>query len=133
MRTLRPTSVTVIAWIVIICSALSMVSLVGTGPQISDQLGLSKTHYVLVWALSVFDLIFGICMLWPLNWARLGYIVISAIWLIIGLFAFDSRAMIYSWIVGLIVYAFFLVFLFSRKANLYFAGKDQGPEEPTLE
>ena len=100
----RPTSVTVIAWILIGLGLGSLFSPVTKG--------LIMLSNALVWVVS------GIGILNGQNWARLLWVVWSAIGLWIGLLMYPMQRVVF--LPGLTILAVIATFLFRPEANQYF-------------
>jgi hypothetical protein len=123
----RPTSVTVIAWILIVMGALSLITsahtytLMKQNPMALDLLRKSmlpvSVQIVIMFISILIDTISGIAMLKGHNWARLLYIISYIVRLTISLFTSPVKLMIIPGIVLFLVVAFFL---FRPKANEFF-------------
>jgi hypothetical protein len=121
----RPTSVTVIAWILIVLGALSLVVSVFTiqNPMTQELMAKSpipvSVQYLMLFAGLLISIVSGIFMLKGANWARMLYVIWGAIGFLVSLFTTPAKLMI---IPGLVVYAIIVFFLFRPKASAYFAG-----------
>src|SRR6266404_7912081 len=112
----RPTSVTVIAWIIIVTSVLSLVSVLFTiamnNPMARELMAKSPVPIPLQYLMSFLGLIIaitaGIFMLKGANWARMLYIGWGAFGLLFGLFTSPLKLML---IPGVVIYAIFVFFL----------------------
>ena len=135
----RPTSVTIIAWILIVLSGLSLVTstLTLNNPVAQDLMAQSplplSVQYAMLYVGLALSIVCGIAMLKGQNWARFLYVVWTAISLVIG---FATSPMKAAMLPGLVVFVIVIVFLFLPKANAYFsaagaASDAQGVEHHT--
>ncbi|MEJ2157723.1 MAG: hypothetical protein P8X96_20535 [Desulfobacteraceae bacterium] len=119
----RPTSITVVCWILIALGGISIISSVFSFNNPVTRELLSKSpipvniQYLMMFAGLVITLVCGIAMLKGRNWARLLYVGWSVVAFIIGLATSPMKAML---IPGLIIFIIFAVLLFRPKANAYF-------------
>lgn len=120
----RPTSVSVIAWFLIVIGGISIVA---TTAMIGDPImieGMNKTplpipvQYAINYLGLMITLISGIFMLKGKDWSRKLYVGWSLIGFAIGLATSPMRMMM---IPGLILFVVIAFFLFRPKANAYFA------------
>lgn len=119
----RPTSITVISWILIV---ISLISLVAGTASLNDPmtielmsrspLPISLQHAMMYFGLLV-QLVSGIAMLKCKNWGRLLYSIWGVIGLVIGLLTSPVKMML---IPGTIFFAVIVFLLFRPKANEYF-------------
>ena len=120
----RPTSVTVIAWIIIILNALSLFGAAFTlnDPAAAESMAQSPIpiplQHFLVFAGLAVSIICAIFMLRAANWARLLYIGWNGIYLLLLLLTSPVKAMI---IPAIIVYAIIISLLLRKSATTYFA------------
>ena len=119
----RPTSVTVIAWILLITSALSLVTnSIAINNPIAKEMMLKSpipipVQYVMLYAGLLIFLSCAVFILRGANWARLLYIAWGAISLLVGLFTSPMKMML---IPGIVLYGIFSFFLLRPKASAYF-------------
>ncbi len=120
----RPTSVTVVAWFVIVIAIISLISalVAYNNPMTMELMAKSKLslplQYGLMYGGIALSLVTGIAMLKGQNWARLLYVGWSVIGLVIGLATSPIKMAILPGALLLAVIAFFL---FRPKANVYFS------------
>lgn len=120
----RPTSITVISWIMIVIGVISLVSTAYTlnNPMALEIMAQSPmsiaTQITFMYVALVVTLVCGVGFLKGKNWARILYVVwtLSAL-LMQVVMSQVSAAMIPSIVVFLIV----VLFLFRSKANIYFS------------
>lgn len=123
----RPTSVTVIAWLLIVMGGLSFISLTAMIKDPVAQELLRKTpvplhiQYAFAYAGLVMMIISGIAMLKGRNWARYLYTIWVGVGLTIGLALSPMRAILISQIV---VFAVIVFILFRPSATSYFTHKE---------
>ncbi len=121
----RPTPVTVVAWILIVVGAGSLVATTLTlnNPATLDLMSKSplpiSLQYILIYAGFLVTTLSGIVMLRGHNWGRLLYVVWSVIGSLIGLVTSPMKP---AMIPGLIVFLILAFFLFRPTANEYFRG-----------
>ncbi|OQA33371.1 MAG: hypothetical protein BWY57_01233 [Betaproteobacteria bacterium ADurb.Bin341] len=122
----RPTSVSVVAWILIAMSGISLIaSTVSLNNPMTNEL-MAKSilpvplQYLMLYLGLLITIVAGIAMLKGQNWARFLYVAWSAIGIAIGLFTSPMKA---AMIPGLVVFAVITFFLFRPKANEYFSPK----------
>lgn len=119
----RPTSITVVCWVLIALAGVSIISSVFSFNNPVTRELMSKSpipvniQYLIMFAGLVITLVCGIAMLKGRNWARLLYVGWSVTAFIIGLATSPMKAML---IPGLIIFIIFAFFLFRPKANAYF-------------
>lgn len=120
----RPTSVTVVAWILIVIAAINLISSAVSfnNPMVRELMAKSPVpipvQYIMLFVGLTVTLVSGVGMLKGQNWARMLYVIWSAIGMIIGLATSPMKAML---IPGLLVVLIFVFFLFRPNANKYFA------------
>ena len=133
MRT-RPTSVTVVAWILILMGGISLVTMtvmIGTGmidkvmidnPAARELLSKSPIPLSVQYAMSyvgfLIMLVSGVAMLKRQNWGRWLYVVGTAAGFVIGVMTSPLKE---AMIPGLVVFVVVTFFLFRPKANNYFS------------
>ena len=135
MRT-RPTSITVIAWILILMGAISLVTTtlminpVMTNPAARELLSKSPipvpVQYAMTYVALLVMLVSGVAILKGQNWGRWLYVVGTALGFLIGIITSPLKS---AMIPGFVVFVVVAFFLFSPKANKYFA--DQEPANDT--
>ena len=119
----RPTSVSVIAWILVVTSGISLITstVMLNDPMAKEQMSKSllpiPLQYVMLYVGPLITLVAGLAMHKGQNWARFLYVVWGAIGCVI---VFLTSPMIAGMIAGLIVFAVITFFLFRPKANEYF-------------
>lgn len=120
----RPTSVTVIGWILIVMGCISLITSILSlnNPMAAELMAKNPlpipVQYLLLYAGVLTTVVSGIAMLKAQNWARLLYVVWSAIGLVIVLATSPMKAAMIPGFVGFVVITFFL---FRQKANEYFS------------
>jgi len=136
MRT-RPTSITVIAWILILMGGISLVGLafVTNMGMLDNPVArelMSKNpipvpvQYAMTYAASLIMLVSGVAMLKGQNWGRWLYVVGTAVGALIGIMTSPMKE---TMIPGFVVFVVFTFFLFRPKANEYFS--DRGSAHDT--
>jgi hypothetical protein len=121
----RPTSVTVIAWIILVCSVFALFGSIFTinNPMARELMAKSpvplSAQYVITFAGLLISIVSGIFMLKGANWARMLYIIWGAIGFVFALGTSPAKLML---IPGFLVYAIFVFFLLRPKASAYFNG-----------
>jgi hypothetical protein len=119
----RPTSVTVIAWILLVTSALSLLGSIMAlnNPMAQEMMAKSPIpiplQYVILYVGLAIEILCAIFMLQAANWARLLYIGWSGIELLILLLTSPAKPML---IPGILMYAIFVFFLLRPDASAYF-------------
>jgi hypothetical protein len=119
----RPASVTVIAWILIVIGGMSLILTTAMLNNPSVKLLMVRTslplpvQYVITYVGQMVMITSGFAMLERQNWARLLYVIWSAIGFLIGLATSPIKAAI---IPELVLYAVVVFFLFRPKVNRYF-------------
>ncbi len=123
----RPTSITVIAWILIVTGGISLVTstISLNNPMLKELMGRSPiplpVQYVMMYVGLLITLISGIAMLKGKNWARFLYVIWNIISFVICIATFPMKA---SMIPGFIIFLIEAFFLFRPKANEYFTGTE---------
>lgn len=119
----RPTSVTVVAWILIAMSGISLISstLTLNNPMAEELMAKNPLpiplQYVSLYVGLLITIVAGIAMLKGQNWARFLYVIWFAISFLIGIVVSPMKVVM---IPGLVVFAVITFFLFRPKANEYF-------------
>ena len=122
----RPTSVTVIAWIIIVTSAISLVSTLFliNNPTAQELMAKSplppSVQYAMIFVGLLVAVVCGFLMLKRANWARLLYVGWGVLNLIISFFTTPGKLMMLPAMIFLAVVVFFL---FRPKANAFFSGE----------
>lgn len=120
----RPTSVTVIVWILIVTGGISLVASTVNlnNPMVAELMAKSPlpmpVQYLMLYAGFIITLISGLAMLRAQNWARFLYVAWSAFAFVVGLATSPMKA---AMIPGLVVFAVIVFLLFREKANDYFS------------
>lgn len=123
----RPTSITVICWILIVMGGISLTSSILSfhnpmAKQIMSQNPISITiQYIMMYLGTLIMIGCGIAMLKGQNWARFLYIIWSVIGLGIGIVTSPMKAAL---IPGIIIFLIVAFLLFRPKAKAFFAGKE---------
>lgn len=123
----RPTSITVISWILIVLGGLSFVTTAAMTNNPTAVALMSKSvlpvtvQYVISYIGSLVMVVSGIAMLKEQNWARWLYVGWSIIGFAIGLATSPAKI---AMIPGLVVFLILAFFLFRPKANEYFARQE---------
>lgn len=137
----RPTSITVIAWILIVTAAVSSIisTLTLSHPIVQDLMNRNPLplpfQYCLLYIGLLAQLVSGAAMLQAQDWGRILYSVCGAIGVLVGVITAPVTFVI---IPGIVFYVVVVVFLFLPKANAYFrddlvgdAATGAEPEWPT--
>ena len=120
----RPTSITVISWILIVMGGLSVISsaLTINNPMVREMMSKSPVSLTIQYAMLVIGLAVtltsGVCMLHGKAWARQLYVGWGAIGFLIS---FNTSPMKAAIIPGFVVYLVISFFLFRPKANAFFS------------
>jgi hypothetical protein len=121
----RPTSITVIAWILIVMGGISLIAstISLNNPMAKELMNRSPIpipiQYAMMYVGLLITLISGIAMLKGQNWARFLYVIWSIIGFVIGI---ATSPMKVAMIPGFVLFLIVAFFLFRPKANEYFAG-----------
>ena len=122
----RPTSVTVIAWILIVVSGIALIInlVMLRNPAVTELMAKDPMPIPLQYGLTYLGLFVGMgagfAMLKGKNWGRLLYAVWGVIGFVIGFF---TNPMKVAMIPGVIFFLIIATFLFLPKANKYFSHK----------
>jgi NAD/NADP transhydrogenase beta subunit len=126
----RPVSITVIAWILLVINALSLLGslLTFNNPVTREQMAQSSVPVPLQYAVSFLmlavSILCAIFMLRGANWARVLYLVAGAIGLLFGFLTAPSIV----WVIpGVVIYALIVFFLLRPKATAYFTQAGDPP------
>jgi len=120
----RPTSVTVVAWILIVSGGISLITTTAmiNNPTALDLMSKSPLPIPVQYAISYIGMfvmvVSGIVMLKGHNWGRFLYVVWTVIGFLIGIVTSPMRA---AMIPGLVIFLIFAFFLFRPNANEYFS------------
>ena len=130
MRT-RPTSITVIAWILILMGGISlvtttlMINSVMTNPAVRELLSKSPipvpVQYAMTYVALLVMLVSGVAILKGQNWGRWVYVVGTALGFLIGIITSPLKS---AMIPGFVVFVVVAFFLFRPKANKYFSDRE---------
>jgi hypothetical protein len=131
MRT-RPTSITVIAWILILMGGVSLVtttfvinSAMINNPAVLELMSKSPiplpVQYAMTYVALLVTLVSGVAVLKGQNWGRWLYVVGTALGFLIGIMTSPLKSAMIPGFVGFVVVAFFL---FRPKANKYFSDQE---------
>ena len=121
----RPTSITVISWILIVLGVISLITstVALNNPMAKELMARSPiplpVQYAMLYVGLLVTIISGVAMLKALNWGRLLYVIWSAAGFVIS-FAFSPMKI--AMIPGVLLYLVVVFFLFRPKANQFFAG-----------
>jgi hypothetical protein len=121
----RPTSVTVIAWILIVMYAYTAVAVLATAHVPAIRKGYEKVgrsmpfSIALTTVMGVVGVISGIAMLKGRNWGRALYLVLIPASYVVVLAAWGFSS---AQVPGLIIYAVILAFLMRPAASAFFRG-----------
>lgn len=124
--TKRPTSISVIAWILIVIGGIGLISTTGTiminSPMLRDIMSKSPIPIPIQYVISYFGILIGIisgvAMLKGKNWARWLYITWNLINFVIGITISPMKAAMIPSVVLFLIVTFFL---FRPKANEFFS------------
>jgi len=123
----RPTSVSVIAWYLIVTSGITLVTFAMSfnNPMVRELMAKSPIPIPLQLAMGYVGLLItivsGIALLKRQNWARFLYVGWSVIGFMIGILTSPMKA---AMIPGFVVLAVITFFLFRPKANEYFSTRE---------
>jgi hypothetical protein len=129
----RPTSLTVIAWILIVAGVISFINIFVVwsqqSAQVKEMMKSSPMLFHLKFMLSNYIAILvlwisGIGILKRQNWARFLYVIYGIISLIRSIIYFISKPLTPKIIPIIIIFLIVVFFLFRPKANDYFAGRE---------
>jgi hypothetical protein len=121
----RPLSVTIIAWLLIVFAALSAVTIPFSlgNPMARELMAKSMVpipaQYFMIFAGLLVSILSGIFMLKGANWARMLYIIWSALGFLFSLITSPAKLVI---IPGFLVYLIVVFFLLRPKATAFFTG-----------
>lgn len=124
----RPTSVTIISWILIATSGIYLIVITATisSPIVRKIMGLSSIPFpinvVMNYVGSIIILLSGIAMLKGHRWARVLFVIWSLIGFVIGLFTTPVTAT--AVILNVSLLSIIIFFLFSAKADDFFSPQE---------
>ncbi len=129
----RPLGVTIVCWVLIVLSAISIVSLLysyfhfetlyqAAQQKVSISQGAFRLQIQIGLAVAIINIILCIFMLKAHNWSRIVYLVLGAA---MQVWAFVSSPVTGVMIVSLIIFIIFVYFLFNRKAATFFTGHNK--------
>jgi hypothetical protein len=119
----RPTSISVIAWILIVFGILTILMMVAAlvTPEVQKEMAKNPIPIPIQFAMSFAGLgvmiVSGIGLLNCQNWARYLYVIWNIIGFVIGLITSPMKLML---IPGFLVFLIIAYFLFTSAANQYF-------------
>ena len=119
----RPTSISVIAWILIVLGGISLITttLMINNPMARDLMSKSPISIPVQYTLSYVGLLImivsGFAMFKGCNWARFLYVIWSIIGFLVGITTSPMKA---AMIPGFVVFLVVAFFLFRPKANTFF-------------
>jgi hypothetical protein len=122
----RPTSITIISWILIIIGAIALIStpVMTNNPSARELMAKNPIpipiQYAIGYAGLLIRIVCGIAMLKGKNWARCIYIIWGLVGFIIGM---TTSPMKIALIPGLLLLGAIAFFLFHPEANAYFKPK----------
>lgn len=120
----RPKSVLFISWFLIITGSISLLTSLTSinNPVVLELMAKSPipipVQFILMYAGLIVSIISGFFMLRGANWARLLFVIWSAIGLLIGVATSPAKIML---VPGAIIYVIEIFFLFRPCANKFFA------------
>ena len=123
----RPTSITVIAWILIVMAGISLITSAFylNNPTARELMSRNPipipVQYLMTYVGLLVTLICGIAMLKGRNWARLLYVIWSIIGFVIGIATSPIKV---AMIPGFVVFVVIVFFLFRPIANKYFTASE---------
>jgi hypothetical protein len=127
----RPTSITVIAWILILMGGISLVTTtlmmdtVMNNPAARELLSKSAisvpVQYAMTYAGLLVMLVSGVAILKGQNWGRWLYVIGTVLGFLIGIMTSPLKE---AMIPGFIVFVVVTFFLFRPNANKYFSGQE---------
>lgn len=119
----RPTSITVISWILIVIGAISLISTTAmlNNATVLELMAKSPlpipVQHALSYAGLLVTIVSGLAMLKGKNWARLLYVIWGVIGFVIGIATSPMKA---AMIPGFVIFAVIVFFLFRPKATAFF-------------
>jgi hypothetical protein len=119
----RPTSITVIAWILIVLGALGLLiaALMSNNPDVIEQMAKSKlgagTQQAVGIVSAIVSIASGYGILQGRNWGRLLYVASTLIGIALNFYAMPVNNLQY---VGIAIFAVITFFLYRPAANAWF-------------
>jgi len=119
----RPTSITVISWILIVIGGISLIMTTAmiNNPEVQDLMAKSAIPIPVQYVMSYIGLLVligsGVGMLKGMNWARYLYVIWSLLGFGIGITTSPMKA---AMIPGFVVFLIVAFFLFRPKARAFF-------------
>ena len=129
--TKRPTSISIISWILIVIGAISLITTTAmiNNLTVRDMMAESPMPVSVQYAMSYFGLLVmivsGAAMLKGRNWARYLYVIWSLVGFVIGI---ATSPMKVAMIPGFVVFLVVAFFLFRPKAAAFFVPREE-PED----
>lgn len=126
--TKRPTSISVISWILIVIGAVSLITTTAmiNNPTVRDLMAKSSMPISVQYAMSYLGLLVtivsGAGMLKGRNWARYLYVIWSLVGFVIGIATSPMKA---AMIPGFLVFLVVAFFLFRPKATAFFVPHEE--------
>jgi hypothetical protein len=130
MRT-RPTSITVVAWILILMGGISLISTTLTidtvmnNPAARELMSKSAipvhVQYAMTYVVLLVMLVAGVAILKGQNWGRWLYVIGTALGFLIGIMTSPVKE---AMIPGFVVFVVVTFFLFRPNANKYFSDQE---------
>ncbi len=131
MKPGRPTSITVISWILIALSIINLITFYMSHGNALAQSMMAQSllpvavQYAIGYVGIVIQLVCAAAWLKGLAWGRAVYIVWGGIGLVIGFTTSPSMGVM---VAGTVVFAIIVFFLLRPAANAYFARADRAPD-----
>jgi hypothetical protein len=123
----RPTSITVIAWIMLISAAFSLLASIFTinNPRVQEMMAKNPiptpVQYLMLFGGVTISIVSAIFILRGANWARLLYIWWSGFGFVIAFLTSPAKPML---IPGVLLYLTVVFFLLRPKASAYFSQRN---------
>ena len=124
----RPTSISVIAWILIVMGGISLITTTAmiNNPVARDMMAKNTmpipVQYIMGYVGLFIMIVSGIALLKGQNWARFLYVIWSLIGFVIGIATSPMKA---AMIPGFVVFLIVAFFLFRPKASAFFASSEE--------
>jgi hypothetical protein len=122
---IRPTSITVISWILIVLGSISLIttSVMINNTTVRDMMAKSpipiSVQFAMTYVGVLILIICGIGMLKGRNWTRLLYVIWSVLSFVLGFATSPAKA---AMLPGLVIFVIVVFFLFRPKATEFFTG-----------
>jgi hypothetical protein len=127
----RPTSITVVAWILILMGGISLISTTLTidtvmnNPAARELMSKSaipvQVQYAMTYVVLLVMLVAGVAILKGQNWGRWLYVIGTALGFLIGIMTSPLKE---AMIPGFVVFVVVTFFLFRPNANKYFSDQE---------